>query len=207
MAADTPTKVEFTKEDADTLRLLRDKDEIRDVIARYVHGIDRRMPEIARSAYWDDAVDDHGSILVNDIDKYIAACMDVVDSCKMVYHLVGNMLIRVDGDVARSEAYLMAHHRIEGPNEPYWRVAPEIIPADMLGKWGDFFVGSRMIDRMERRNGEWRIAHRSVVYDWYRVVEGQDWKNYPYEGYEGFIYGGRGDDDPSGRLFKGHLGD
>lgn len=207
MSTDDNDVVAFTKADARALKLLRDKDEIRDVIARYVHGIDRRMPELVRGCYWPDAIDDHGSILVDDIEKYIAACLDVIDSCKIIYHLVGNMLIRVDGDVARSEAYLMAHHRLEGPTEPHWRVAPEVLPPELVGKWGDYFVGSRMVDRMERRNGEWRIAHRSVVYDWYKVSEGKDWSHYPYEGYEGFHYGGHGANDKSGELFMGRLGD
>lgn len=202
----TDESVSLTEEDMKAFRELRDKDAIRDVIARYCHGIDRRNPDLVRGCYWPDAVDDHGSILVTDIEKYIAACMDVVDSCVVIHHHVGNMLIRVDGDIARSEAYLLAHHRIEGPSEPYWRVAPTILPEELIGKWGDFFVGSRMVDTMERRGAEWRIKHRSVIYDWYRVVEGQDWSIYPYEGFKGFHYAGHGVKDKAGELFAGHLG-
>jgi hypothetical protein len=38
------------------------------------------------------------------------------------------------------------------------------IPADMMGS-------SRYIDRFERRAGEWRIARRTVVAGWRRIVE------------------------------------
>ena len=29
-----------------------------------------------------------------------------------------------------------------------------------------FFYGGRYVDRLEKRNGEWRIIHRRVVMDW-----------------------------------------
>lgn len=30
-------------------------------------------------------------------------------------------------------------------------------------------IGGRYLDRMERRDGRWAIAHRDVVFDWSRV--------------------------------------
>ncbi len=34
----------------------------------------------------------------------------------------------------------------------------------------DTCVGGRYLDRLERRDGEWRISARAMLYDWY-----QDW--------------------------------
>jgi hypothetical protein len=30
----------------------------------------------------------------------------------------------------------------------------------------DSIMGARVVDRLARRGGEWRIAHRTVTYDW-----------------------------------------
>ena len=33
----------------------------------------------------------------------------------------------------------------------------------------DFTASGRYVDRLERRNGEWRIAYRTVMFDWTRI--------------------------------------
>jgi hypothetical protein len=66
-------------------------------------------------------------------------------------------LIEVDGDVARSESYLVAYHRVEHDGREF-----------------DSLLGARYVDRFERRSGEWRIAQRSVIVDWERFDEVQD---------------------------------
>ena len=33
----------------------------------------------------------------------------------------------------------------------------------------DYFVGGRYIDRMEKRDGVWKITHRTGVNDWQRI--------------------------------------
>lgn len=68
-------------------------------------------------------------------------------------HAVANMLIEIgplDPDKARSETYGLSYLRRN----------------DEAGtEWPDFFSG-RYIDKFERRNGEWGIAHRVVVHAW-----------------------------------------
>src|SRR3546814_10686384 len=32
----------------------------------------------------------------------------------------------------------------------------------------DVSIGGRYLDRMEKRDGEWRIAQRTMLYDWYQ---------------------------------------
>ena len=36
------------------------------------------------------------------------------------------------------------------------------------GRSWDTYTGGRLHDRFERRNGEWKIAHRRTVFDWNR---------------------------------------
>jgi SnoaL-like protein len=69
-------------------------------------------------------------------------------------HFVGNQLVEVDGDVARAESYCVAYHR---------RAASADEPAS------DLIIGLRYCDRLERRDGEWRIADRVCAMDWSRI--------------------------------------
>ena len=79
-------------------------------------------------------------------------------------HLVGNLLIEVDGDTAWSEAYWTAYHRIaKGKESDMGFLAEHDTSIDE-----DVFVSGRYIDRFERRNGEWKIAKRQGVHDWIR---------------------------------------
>ena len=45
----------------ESMKLLMDKQAIGEVLARYCHGVDRCDLETLKSAYWEDAIDDHGS--------------------------------------------------------------------------------------------------------------------------------------------------
>jgi hypothetical protein len=58
--------------------------------------------------------------------------------------------VQLEGDVAFAEHYAQASHRTR----------PEGDKPAM-----DWVVNVRYVDRMERRNGEWRIADRVVVLD------------------------------------------
>ena len=35
----------------------------------------------------------------------------------------------------------------------------------------DMFTSSRYLDRVERRNGEWKIAYRTLIQDWKQITE------------------------------------
>jgi len=131
--------------------------EIADVILRYARGIDRLDLELVRSCYHPDAYDDHGAFKGN-VDEFIEAAGSFLPRWTATQHFMGNMLIEVEGDVARAETYAVAYHRREA--------------ADGSGK--DDVMGIRYVDRFERRDGSWRIAHRVVVTEWRRVdpVEG-----------------------------------
>jgi hypothetical protein len=65
-------------------------------------------------------------------------------------HFLGTQVIEVDGDVAWAETYCLALHRLRAiDGEP---ARDKVRPV-------------RYCDRLERREGEWRIAHRVVVYE------------------------------------------
>jgi hypothetical protein len=125
------------------------RQEITDVLHRYCRAVDRRDPDLLRSAYWEDAEDDHG-VYRGPVDGLVSFMEG--DGLAVIHHAISNILIEVDGDHARVECYLDAVHRRE----------------DDTGAW-DEAVKGRYLDRFERRDGAWRIAHRLVVYDWGRI--------------------------------------
>lgn len=183
-----------------TLEELCDREAIRDVIYKYCHAIDRRDPEMLRTVYWPEAVDDH-AFVKNDVEAFIAMAMEMVASCVVTQHHVGNILIHLEKDSARVETYVNAYHRIEGPTTPHWRTKPEPIPVSEQGKFGEFLTGSRYLDRMEKRDGVWRISSRKVAQDWYRLANAQNWADYPYAG--GHNLGTHNHTDPGYLLFEG----
>ena len=125
---------------------------IADVIYRYARGIDRLDFDGVRSCYHADAYDDHGSFS-GTVEEFIAAAGIFLQRWTVTQHFMGNMLIEIDGAVARAETYAVAYHRRED--------------ADGNGK--DDVMGIRYVDRFERRDGVWKIAHRVVATEWRRV--------------------------------------
>lgn len=137
-----------------TIDQLLAKQEIADVIHRYARGIDRMDFDLVRSCYHADAYDDHGS-MKGDVDTFVRGAEHFLPKFVATMHFMGNMLIDVEPDatVARAETYAVAYHREE--------------LADGSGR--DDIWGIRYVDRFERRDGAWLIAHRVVAQEWRRV--------------------------------------
>lgn len=138
------------------LRELADKQAITEVIYRYCRGLDRLDWPTLQSVYHPDAIEDRGDGLfvgpAADLAK--AALKSLAEAYTVSQHLIGNVLIELDGDTASAESYFQAYHRYvdragDGPTE--------------------MIMAGRYIDRFERRNGEWRIARRKMALDWTRT--------------------------------------
>ncbi len=68
-------------------------------------------------------------------------------------HTIGNVLINfLSASAAEVESYHLAYHRLEMPAGSF-----------------DVFIGGRYLDRCDRLDGRWRVASRSVIYDWSRA--------------------------------------
>ena len=128
---------------------LWDKQAIREVIWRYCRGIDRCDLEIMRSTYHPDSIDIHGSFEGTGWGwcEYIVELLPT--RWDFTYHTIPNLLIEIENDTASCESYVLAYQAqtVDGK-----RI--------MHTFWG------RYIDRVERREGEWKIAHRTAVCDW-----------------------------------------
>ena len=130
---------------------LADREAIRECLYRYCRGIDRRDPDILRTAYWPDAIDTHLSFKGN-IEEFIAWAMPTMKTMTNHQHHITNMIINLDGATAKAESY-------------FWSCVVQGDPRhDRVG-------GGRYLDRFERRDGEWRIIERFVISDWFRQFD------------------------------------
>lgn len=139
----------------ESLQHLIDESAIRSVLARYSRAIDRLDWDLLRSCYHPDAIDAHGDAFSGDIEAYIAWLQEELPAKNdWTMHFLGTQLIEIDGDVAWAETYCLALHRLRATaTEP---ARDKVRPV-------------RYCDRLERREAEWRIAHRVVVYEPGRV--------------------------------------
>jgi len=138
--------------DATKIAALIARQEIADVIYRYARGIDRLDFDLVRSCYHPDAYDDHGSFS-GTVEEFITAAKEFLARWTATQHFMGNMLIEIDGDRARAETYAVAYHRRENTD----------------GDGKDDVMGIRYVDRFEKRDADWLIAHRVVATEWRRV--------------------------------------
>lgn len=157
--------------------------QIRQCLARYCRGVDRRDAALIKSAYHPDAHDDHGAWAGN-AHEFADWLVERMKGRKLVgQHHVTNVYIELSGDHARVESYYLAYHPILDPD-----TGEEVLLQD----------GGRYLDRFERRAGEWKILERRVLVDWARrELPGEDW-----EGRAAFPPVGPVGHDPSDSLFS-----
>jgi len=132
---------------APELQALLDREAIRDCLFRYCRGIDRCDEAALRSAYWEDATDCHGA-WNGSAAGFIDQALHRLRQGGRRVHQVNNIAIELHGEVAAVESSFLALQSAAGK--------PEL----------ETFLCGRYVDRFERRQGEWRIAARTVVYDW-----------------------------------------
>jgi len=130
------------------LQEMLDREAIRDCLYRYCRGIDRMDEAALRSAYWPDGTDDHGQYR-GSAAGFCDWAMSVLPKVERSIHQIHNVLIDLHDDSATVESQFSAHQRQPG--------------SDGMQQWD---LKGRYLDRFERRNDEWRIFRRTVVYDW-----------------------------------------
>jgi hypothetical protein len=127
---------------------LLDREKIRDCLARLSRGEDRRDAALIKGCYWPDAADDHG-VFLGSAEEFLAWVVPGMPSIPVTLHTLGQSLIDLRGDTAAVETHVTAYHRI-----------------NMNGPERDIVIGGRYLDRMEKRQRAWRIAQRTMLYDW-----------------------------------------
>ena len=160
------------------VQALLDKQSIYEVLVTYCRGVDRCDEDLIRSAFHDNSYDDHGYWKgpAHELAAFLANRLRTANTATT--HSITNVLIEVDGDIARSESQVHATLIRKGSGPPVVDV-----------------VGARYLDRLSRRAGVWRIEHRTVVLDWQQTEVWQD--STPQVPTEGFARGTRSPEDPS----------
>lgn len=132
---------------------LLDHAHIRDVILRYARGIDRRDWELVAACFVPGAITDYLFVPPAPIDQVIPAIRDALARFASTMHTMGNQLIELTGDSARSETYAICYHRIDSAPEPQL-----------------FTVGMKYFDELARDADRWRISKRAVTFEWQTTV-------------------------------------
>lgn len=140
---------------ADVLRHLLDRQAIHDCLQRYCRGVDRFDRELILSAFHPDCLDEHGKF-VGTPDEFVDWALGQHGAAHLSHqHLLMNHSAEIDGNTAHAETYFM------------------FISMNRKGK-PVTMGGGRYVDRMERRQGEWRIAARVTLRDWSMMDEVPD---------------------------------
>jgi hypothetical protein len=142
--------------DSAKLRILWDKQEITEVITKFARALDRMDGDLMKACYWEDATEEHQDPIYPDMFRwndnawtFVPIAMKGFENLKLTQHRVSNILIELEDNRATAEAYVWAYHVHE---------------ENGVDKEG--ILGGRHHFRFERRNDEWRIEHRSTVFDW-----------------------------------------
>ncbi|MAT50457.1 MAG: hypothetical protein CMK32_04650 [Porticoccaceae bacterium] len=136
----------MSQTDLDTLIA---KEQIRDLVYTYCRAIDRKDFDLLHQLYHPGAGDEHGCNPSGTAKEFFEILPDMMVAAEALQHNITNLLIKVEGDYAEGEAYLMAHTVVNFGGEHY-----------------GILHGGRYLDKYERRNGVWKFTHRRVVADW-----------------------------------------
>lgn len=125
--------------------------QIIDCLHRYSRGMDRHDAELLRSAYHEDAIDDHGSFL-GTRDEFVEWAFGFHADQVRHQHFLSNITIDLEGDVAHTETYYFTVMQFRDEEKPL------------------SLNGGRYIDRIEKRNGTWAIAERVSLNEWQHLA-------------------------------------
>lgn len=127
---------------ASILAELADRHAIHQVMLRYARGLDRLDNALARSCYWDDAIEDHGHF-VGTPDDFIPWADGATLRFAATQHAILNHVCDLQGEEAFCETYYhFSGVTASGPN---------------------FMSTGRYVDHFRKRCGEWRIANRVTI--------------------------------------------
>jgi hypothetical protein len=145
MTSDTGVAAKLAELEA-SVEYLSDRQRIVDVYRRYTRGLNRYDMELLYAVFWPDAQINYGphSFLR---DAWISHWQEnrYLKGLSCQAHHIVNETVDIDGDVAHVETYVIALWRPQTDDKP------------------SLILGGRYIDRLDRRNSEWRIAVREYV--------------------------------------------
>lgn len=126
------------------------KQDIYELSCKYMRALDRLDEALLRSVFWQDGWCDYGFTQGPAAD-FARFCMEALATHEANHHMIGNVLIDLNGDEAFGEVYFNAYHKVAGAEG-----------------FEDIIIAGRYLDRYQRRNGTWKFAYRSERVDFSR---------------------------------------
>ncbi len=123
-----------------------DRQDILDCLTRFCRGMDRFDREIYLSAFHDDAVIAAGPFVGSASDCYDWAVPLHEAGQNATQHCLLNHSCDIDGNSAHTETYYLFVAR--NRDDSNW------------------LAGGRYLDRLEKRDGEWKIILRTNLVEW-----------------------------------------
>ncbi|MGI9294016.1 MAG: nuclear transport factor 2 family protein [Pseudomonadales bacterium] len=136
------------------LEQLLNRQDILDCIVRFSRGIDRFDRQLFLSAFHDDAIISAGDFVGGPGELYEWASHLHEQAQTATQHDLLNHSCDIDGDTAHAETYYLFVGR--NRDESNW------------------MAGGRYIDRLECRNGTWKITFRTNAVEWSGMLPTMD---------------------------------
>lgn len=126
---------------------------IEDCLKRFARAVDRKDWNAARATYHDDAVDDHG-FFKGPPDAFLAQVEQLHVHQDHSMHFNTNVLIEFQSNsTAYVETYVLVLQRFTSDASG--------VPPDSHGL--RVVASARYLDHFQKRSGEWRVRHRTLV--------------------------------------------
>lgn len=135
---------------SEKIATLLDRQEILDCMTRFSRSMDRFDRELFLSTFHADATIAAGNFVGGPADLYDWASNMHEQGQVATHHNLLNHTCDIDGDVAHTETYYLFVGR--NRDDSNW------------------IAGGRYIDRLERRDGQWKIALRTNAIEWSGMV-------------------------------------
>lgn len=129
------------------VQYLEDRTAILDCVMNQARGHDRHDAELMSNVYFEDGIDEHGPTVKTGPEYGDWANQAHTAVFEDHLHNITTHTCEIDGDEAHAESYVMGAMRVKG------------------GKIVSL-MGGRYLDRLERRDGVWRIALRRCTIEW-----------------------------------------
>ncbi len=138
---------------------LWDKQEITEVIYKFARALDRVDGDLMKSTYWEEAIEEHQDPIFPDLfawndnaHAFVPIAMKGFEALEISQHRISNVLIELDGDTAKAEAYVYAYH----------------VAKDEEGIEHEGILGGRHLFNFVKKGDVWKIQHRNTLFDWNR---------------------------------------
>ncbi len=166
------------------MRVLVDQVAIRQLLATHSRGIDRTDTALLDQV-WDESGHVAYGFFTGKPREFSATVTGLMRGGPITLHRTSNMWIKVRGDEAVSESYVLAYTVTDDDGAP---------PVQTL-------IGGRYLDQFKRHHAGWRMTHRQYLMEWNVNWEGTGSTLPGFSSAFGPM-GGHVDADPSVEFFK-----